>query len=119
MTPDLYRIQKLHAALVIIMAGLATTIGLSSGWSMLLGGTVVGVNFWILRRFFGYVLGPDWAKRAGTVVALGLAKQVLFVGLLGLLFWRVDLDAIAFAAGVTLLLVACVAVSVERQPITA
>jgi hypothetical protein len=44
-----------------------------------------------------------------------LIKFTLFIGLLGLLFWRVPLDPLAFGIGATLLLVACV-VSALRRP---
>lgn len=90
-----------------------------SAWSVLFGGAVMGLNFWILRKFFGYLLSPDGHRRAPTVVVLGVAKQLVFFGLVGLLFWRVALDAIAFAIGVTMLMIACVTVTISRQPVSA
>lgn len=119
MSPTLQQIQRVHAVLVLGVAALAFASGLLSGWSVLFGGAVMGLNFWILRRFFGYLLSPDGHRRAPTVVALGIAKQLVFFGLVGLLFWRVDLDAVAFAIGVTILMVACVTVTIGRQPVPA
>lgn len=119
MTRDLQQIQRVHTVLVLGVAALAATTGLASGWGVLFGGAVMGLNFWILRKFFGYLLSPDAERRAATVIALGIAKQLVFFGLVGLLFWRVDLDAVAFAIGVTVLLVACVSVTIGRQPIPA
>ena len=105
--------------LVLGVAALAAASGLASGWSVLFGGAVMGLNFWILRKLFSYLLNPNAERRAVTVVALGVAKQLVFFGLVGLLFWRVELDAIAFAIGVTILLVACLTVTIGRQPIPA
>lgn len=119
MTSDLQQIQRVHAVLVTATAAAVAASGIASGWGVFLGGAVMGLNFWIMRKFFGYLLSPDLNKRAATVVALGIAKQLLFFGLVSLLIWRVNLDAIAFAIGVTILLVACVTVTLARQPVTA
>jgi hypothetical protein len=119
MTRDLHQIQMTHAVVVTAAATLAAVSGVASGWGVFLGGAVMGVNFWIMRKFFGYLLSPDASRRAASVVALGIAKQLLLFGLVSLLFWRVDLDAVAFAIGITTLLVACVAVTVVRQPVIA
>jgi hypothetical protein len=119
MTRDLQQIQTVHALLVIATAALAALSGLVSPWGVFFGGAVMGLNFWLMRKFFGYLLSPDAGRRAATVVALGVAKQVAFFGLVGLLFWRIDLDAVAFAIGVTILLIACVSVTLTRQPVTA
>ncbi len=119
MTSDLQQIQRVHAILVVATAALVAATGLVSAWGVFFGGAVMGLNFWVLRKFFGYVLSPDVSKRSRTIVALGIAKQLLFFGLVSILFWRIELDAIAFAIGVTILLVACVAVTLVRQPVTA
>lgn len=119
MTPDLQKIQWVHCALVVSTAALASATGLVSGWGVLFGGAVMGLNFWLLRRIFGFLLSPEVNRRATTVVALGVAKQLLFLGLVSLVFWRIELDAIAFAIGVTILLVACLTVTLVRQPVTA
>lgn len=117
MTRDLEQIQRVHTGLVIAAAALAALSGLASPWGVVLGGAVMGLNFWILRRFFGYLLSPDAGRRAATVVALGVAKQLVFFGLVSALFWRIDLDAVAFAIGVTVLLAACLTVTLTRQPV--
>jgi hypothetical protein len=44
-----------------------------------------------------------------------LIKFSIVIGLIALLFWRVQLDPLAFGIGATLLLVACVAATL-RQP---
>ena len=57
-------------------------------------------------------------KRAAAslaVVLLVLAKFSIFIALLGLLFWRIPLDPMAFATGATLLMIASVAVAL-RMP---
>src|SRR6185369_10020834 len=108
-----------QAVLVIGIAALAAASGVVSPGSVVLGGAVMATNFWIMRKFFSYLLSPDVNRRAASVVALGIAKQLLLVGLVSALFWRVDVDAVAFAFGVTTLLVACVAVAVAPQPVIA
>ena len=45
---------------------------------------------------------------AAVAVAAMLLKFGLFLGLLGMLLWHVPIEGMSFAAGVTLLLVACV-----------
>jgi predicted benzoate:H+ symporter BenE len=51
---------------------------------------------------------PSRRGPAAVAVAAMLLKFGLFVGLLGMLFWRLPIEGMSFAAGVTLLLVACV-----------
>jgi hypothetical protein len=119
MTPRLREIQTLHTVLVLTAAAVAAITGLVSPWGVLLGGAVMAINFWLLRSIFGYLLNPARKRRSATVILLGLTKQAVIIGLLSLVFWRVDLDAVAFAVGVTILLVTCIAVAVARAPLTA
>lgn len=111
MAIDLGRITRLHVGLVGTAGGLAYATHWGAAESVLLGGALMGVNFWLLRLATN-VLRPsvlDVAKPgrvAVAIVALTL-KFALFIGLLGLLFWRVPIEGMSFATGVTLLLVAC------------
>jgi hypothetical protein len=77
----------------------------------LLGGLVMGANFWLLRIITN-VLRPgslDPGKRGRVVLAVAAMtlKFGLFLGLLAALFWRLPIEGMSFALGVTLLLVAC------------
>jgi hypothetical protein len=111
MAIDLTRIVRLHVRLVGTMGGIAYATQWGAPGSLLLGGAVMGVNFWLLRVVTN-VLRPsvlDAAKpgRLALAVAALTLKFALVLGLLGLLFWRVPIEGLSFAVGVTMLLVAC------------
>jgi small neutral amino acid transporter SnatA (MarC family) len=76
------------------------------------GGAVMGANFYLLRVMSNLLVAramdPSRRGRKAVAVAAMLLKFTLFLGLLGLLFWRVPIEGMSFAAGVTLLLIACV-----------
>jgi uncharacterized membrane-anchored protein len=114
MTLRLEDIERLHLALLAVAGGIAFLTAWVSGWSLLLGGTVMGANFYVLRQLARRLLTPQ-QHRPWVVPLLMLVKFSLFLGLLGLLFWRVPLDPAAFGIGATLLLVACVAAAVRVQ----
>jgi len=103
----LENIERLHAALLAGVCVLSALSGAMSPWSVLLGGAVMGGNFWLMRQLFRRVLGAGQQVSGGAVVALAVGKFILFLFLLGLVFWRVRIDAVAFAIGATVLLVAC------------
>lgn len=110
-------VERLHVGLL----GGAVCAAYLTGWlsapSLLLGGGAMAANVWIMRQLGARLLVPG-ERRPAVVVALVLAKFTIFMGLLGLLFWRVHLDALAFGVGATLLLVACVVAAV-RAPAAA
>ena len=111
MAIDLTRILKLHVGLVGAGGGLSYVTHWGAPGRLLLGGAVMGLNFWLLRIVTN-VLQPsvlDAAKpgRAAAAIAALTLKFGLFLGLLGMLFWRVRIEGMSFAVGVTLLLVAC------------
>ena len=107
-------IERLHVGLL----GAAVCAAYATGWlaplSLLLGGAVMAANFWLMRQLATRLLAPV-RRRPGIVLGLMLLKFTLFMGLIGLLLWRVQLDPLAFGVGATLLLVACVG-AVLRQP---
>jgi hypothetical protein len=78
---------------------------------VLLGGAVMGANFWLLRLITN-ILRPASSEsgqriRAVVAVAAFVLKFALFIGLIALLFWRMPIEGMSFALGATLLLVAC------------
>ena len=109
---SLEEIEGLHLKLLVVAAGVAYLTGWVSPWSLLLGGALMGMNFWLLRQAGRYLLTGQ--RRPAVALGLVLAKFTLFLALLALLFWRLPLDGLAFAVGVTMLLVACVAVAVRQ-----
>jgi len=107
-------IERLHLGLLAAAVCAAALSGWLSPPSVLLGGAVMGINFWLMRQMGARIFTAE-GRRPPVVMGLMLAKFTLFIGLLGLLFWRVSLDPLAFAVGATLLLIACVIVAL-RQP---
>lgn len=112
MAIDVTRISKLHVGLV----GAATAMGLATHWvapgSVLLGGAVMGANFYLLRMITNVVRPArrdQVVRRTRVVLAVAafVLKFCLFMGILFALFWRLPIEGLSFALGVTLLLVAC------------
>ena len=110
-------IERLHVGLLAAVVCAAYVTGRLAPASVLLGGAVMGVNFWLMRQLATRLFTAG-GRRPQVVLALMLIKFSLFLGLLGLLFWRVPLDPLAFGVGASVLLVACVAAAL-RHPRTA
>jgi len=109
MAIDLTRIGKLHVGLLAATGGAAYVTHWIDLRSLLLGGAVMGVNFWLLKLITNVLRPSERASRGRTALAIAAMtlKFALFLGLLGVLFWRLPIEGISFACGVTLLLVAC------------
>lgn len=123
MAVDLRRIGKLHVGLVGATGGVAYATQWMEPGSVLLGGAVMGANFYLLR-LIAALLRPDTfdpEKRGRVVLAVGafVLKFGLFLGLLAALFWRLPIEGMSFALGVTLLLVACVVEATRQELIGA
>ncbi len=119
MAIDLTRITRMHIGLVGATGGLCYATHWGEPGSLVLGGAVMGANFYLLR-LISNLLRPDAfdpAKRGRTALAVAamVLKVGLFLGLLALLFWRVPVAGMSFAAGVTMLLVACVLEVVRNE----
>ena len=119
MAVDLTRIGKIHVGLVGATGGVAYATHWIEPGSVLLGGAVMGANFYLLR-LIANLLRPDAfdpAKRGRIVLAVAafVLKFGLFIGLLAALFWRLPIEGMSFALGVTLLLVACVLEAARQE----
>jgi hypothetical protein len=115
MNSRLRDIERLHAGLLAATVCAAWLTGWFAPASVLLGGAVMGLNFWLMRQLGVRLLTPARADQPGLVMVLMLAKFVLLLGIIAALFWRVQLDLLGFAVGATVLLVACV-LSTLRAP---
>ncbi len=119
MAVDLTRIGKIHVGLLGATGGVAYATHWAEPGSILLGGAVMGANFYLLR-LIAHLLRPDAfvpekRGRIALAVAAFVLKFGLFVGLLAALFWRVPVEGMSFALGVTLLLVACVLEAARQE----
>jgi hypothetical protein len=113
------RIQRLHVQLVGVAALVALLTRWVSPWSLLVGAGVMGANFWLLSRLVGVALAPSRRTRPALMVGLLVGKFSLFLGMLGLLFWRLPIEPIGFGVGATMLLVACLASALSGRLVPA
>ena len=110
------RIEFWHAILLI---GVVASLG-RSGFidvpALLIGGAFMGVNFLLLSLGIAWVLTPLAGKgRVKAGVGLLVLKLLIFLGLLSLLFFRFDIDALSFALGFSTLMVGIVIEAVRRS----
>jgi predicted benzoate:H+ symporter BenE len=117
MAVDLSRISKLHFSLLGASGGLAYATHLGEPGSLLLGGAVMGTNFWLMRMIAHFLrsasVDPKRRSSAGLAVGAFMLKFGLFLALIAALFWRLPIEGMSFAFGATLLLVACVVEAVR------
>jgi len=110
------RIEFWHA---ILLLGLAAALGRSGAidiTALLLGGLFMGVNFLLLSFGIAWVLTPLAGKgRVKAGVGLLVLKLLIFLGLLSLLFFRFEMDALSFALGFSTLLVAIIIEALRRS----
>jgi len=119
---DLTRISLFHVGLLGLTVAIAYATRVAEPASLLLGGAVMGANFVLLRWITNVVRlaaggDPVDGRRIGLAVAAMTLKFGLFLGLLAALFWRLPIEGMSFALGVTLLLVACL-VEVARHELS-
>ena len=117
MDTTIEKIERLNLALI----GAGTLVGWGTGWmhvpSFLLGGGIMQVNFLLLKKGVRTVLAPTKMGNSGKArAALWFsAKGLLFLLLLSALFIRYPIQAGSFIVGVSLLLLACVIVSLSES----
>ncbi len=117
MDTTIEKIERLNLTLI----GAGTLAGWGTGWvhvpSFLLGGGIMQVNFWLLKKVVRTVLAPAKTGSSGkTRAALWFsAKGLLFLLLLSALFIRYPVQAGSFVVGVSLLPLACVIVSLSKS----
>jgi hypothetical protein len=101
------RIEFWHLCLLaILLAGLMPFRVLEPG-AFLLGGGFMALNFLLLGCGVHWVLTPLASRgRARAGALLLFSKFLLFIGLLSLLFFRFQVEALSFALGFSTLLVA-------------
>lgn len=113
MDKTIEKIERLNLALLGFGALIGWGMGIGHAPSLLLGGGVMHANFWLLKKIVRSLLAhPEDNGGAKARAAFWfLAKGLLFFALLSALLIRYPVDGPSFACGVSLLLVACVIVS--------
>jgi hypothetical protein len=103
------RIELWHAAILVSLFLLLAPVEILEPRALFLGGLFMALNFLLLSYGVQRVLAPFATKRRiQTGVFLLVLKLVLFLGLLSALFFRINVDAVSFAVGVSCLLLAAV-----------
>ncbi len=108
-------VERLHLALLGSAVLAAVLLPWPKPGSVLAGGAVMGLNVWLMKGIVRRLLRAEGPQGVGTAMILLLLKFALLLGLLGLLFWRVSLDGMSFALGITLFLVAAVVEAVRAS----
>ena len=113
MRKTIEKIERLNLVLIGAGAFVGGMTGLLHVPSFLFGAGVMHINFWLLKKLVRSVFSKSQVL-PGTKVQAALwfsAKAVLFLLLLSAVFFRYPIQAKSFAAGVPLLLIACVLIS--------
>jgi hypothetical protein len=111
------KIERLN----LVLLGIGTLVGWLTALmhvpSFLLGGVIMQVNFWLLKKVVRTVLTTPQAGSNGKARAVlwFLAKGLFFLLLLSALFIRYPVQAGSFIVGVSLLLLACVIVTLSNS----
>lgn len=109
------RIEIWHGILVLVLLAVLGPTKIVDPIAVLLGGVFMGVNFLLLGFGVAWILTPIAGKRrfkAGLGLLVG--KVLLFLGLLTTMFYKFELDAVSFALGFSMLLVAILMEAVRR-----
>lgn len=122
MTPTLsgaylVRVLAWHMLLLLLLLiGSQVMRALEPG-ALLLGGVFTGLNFGLLSLGIRWVLSPTASRKRQRVgmALLGL-KLLLFLGLVSVVFFRMELDGVSFVVGVSSLLVASVIGTLSSGP---
>lgn len=100
-------VERLHWMMLAGCVGLAFLIPGAAPASVAAGGAFMGANVNLMKHLFRRVLrpgGPSLAPAMGLLVL----KMCLFLGLMVLLFERIPIDGLSFAAGASVFLIAAV-----------
>jgi len=122
MTPNLtsaylLRVLAWHSLLLLLLViGSQFMRALEPG-ALLLGGVFMGLNFGLLSVGIRWVLSPTASRKKQRLgMALLSVKLLLFLGLVSVLFFRMNLDGVSFVVGVSSLLVASVIGTLSSGP---
>ena len=111
MDRSIERIERLNVLLIGVGAIMGWGTGLLHVPSVVLGGAVMGANFWLLKKVVRGLLSRPGGRAKARAAFWLMGKATFPLLLLSALFFRLSLQGGSFAVGVSLLLLACVIVS--------
>ena len=119
MNTTIEKIERLNLVLLGVGAIVAGVTGWLHAPSFLLGGGVMQLNFWLLKKIVRMLVIPSTVqdkrgRRRAVVIFVG--KVLLFLALLSGLFFQYPVQALGFLAGVSLLLITCMIVTLFESP---
>jgi hypothetical protein len=107
--PAVIRIEALHAVLVAGLWLALVPARIVQPWALFAGAIFMGINFLLLSCGIKWVLTPFAGKgRVRAGVLLLILKMGLFLGLVSMLFFRIQVDPLSFTLGFSSLLIAIV-----------
>jgi hypothetical protein len=110
------RIELWHGVLLLMLLATLGSTTVIEPKALLLGGLFMGVNFFLLSYGVAWTLTPLASKgRIKAGVSLLALKLVIFLGLLSLIFFRLEIDALSFALGFSPLLAAIVVEAIRTS----
>jgi len=122
MTPGLtsvylLRVLTWHSLLLLLLLIGSQIMRTLEPGALLLGGVFMGLNFGLLSLGIRWVLSPAASKKRQRIgAALLVLKLLLFLGLVSVVFFRMELDGVSFIVGVSSLLVASVIGTLSSGP---
>ena len=108
MDRSIERIERLNLVFVGVGAILGWVTGLLHAPSVILGGAVMGANFWLLKKLLRSLLSRPGEKATARAALWLTGQAAFFLLLLSALFFRFPIQGGRFTVGVSLLLLACV-----------
>jgi hypothetical protein len=101
------RIELWHVVMLLALLATLAPGKFVEPEGLLIGGLFMGINFLLLSYGVAWVLVPLADKgRIKAGIGLLILKFAIFLALLATLFFRVQVDAISFALGLSTLLLA-------------
>ena len=107
--PTVVRIELLHTLLVAGLGLALVPARLVQPSALFAGAVFIGINFLLLSCGIKWVLTPFAGKgRVRAGIFFLILKMGLFLGLVSVLFFRIQLDPLSFTLGFSSLLIAIV-----------
>ena len=109
-------IEKIEWANLSLL-GVGTLVGWGTNFvhvpSFLAGGLIMQINFWLLKKIVALLLFRSEGNQPGrrSAIFLIVSKGVIFLLLLSAMFIRYPIQPVSFMAGVSLLVLTCMIVS--------